>query len=141
MYLGMAYAALGRPETGLPYVQKAAQLDPRNADAAANLAVLQDTLGDFAAAEVSYRRALELDSKRVETVINLAGCLMSQKRYKEAIGLYQQALRSNDSTLLRQRYGGAWSRPAISITPSRSSTPPSSSTPRTTTPTTAWPTP
>jgi tetratricopeptide (TPR) repeat protein len=109
MNLGLVYTALGKPEQAIAYAQKAMDLDPRSAEAAANLGVVLDARGEYAAAERAYRRAIELDSDRVETAINLAGNLVSQKRPKEAIAVYEQILRttSNDSSLLRQRYGYA----------------------------------
>jgi tetratricopeptide (TPR) repeat protein len=107
MYLGLVYTALGKPEVGLPYARRAVELDPRSAEAQANLAVVLDSNGDFAAAETGYRRALEMDPNRQETVVNLAGALMSQKRFNDAVTAYEQALRMQDSSLVRLRYGYA----------------------------------
>jgi tetratricopeptide (TPR) repeat protein len=55
----------------------------------------------------AYRRALELDPNRPETLVNLAGALMSQKRYKDAVTAYEQAVKMQDSSLVRVRYGYA----------------------------------
>jgi tetratricopeptide (TPR) repeat protein len=107
MYLGLVYTALGKPQAGLPYAQKAAEIDPQSCEAHANLAVVLDAVKDYPAAEREYRRAIELDSNRVETLVNLAGNLAAQKRFKEAISVYEQVLKQKDSSLLRQRYGYA----------------------------------
>lgn len=107
MNLGLVYTGLGRADLGLAYAQKAVDAEPRSAEAAGNLGVVLDTMGDYPAAELAYRRALELDGSRVETMINMAGCLVSQKRYKEAVSVYDQVVKSADSTLIRQRYGYA----------------------------------
>ena len=39
--------------------------------------------------------------------MNLAGALMSQKRFKDAVTVYDQALKMQDSPLVRIRYGYA----------------------------------
>jgi Tfp pilus assembly protein PilF len=107
MNLGLVYTALGHPEQGLPYARKAVELDPRSADAAANLGLIQDSMHDYAAAESTYRRALELDPDRSEAALNLAGCLAAEKKYKEAIAVYEMVLKTKDSSAIRQRYGYA----------------------------------
>jgi len=107
MYLGLVYTALGKPDVGLPYARRAAEIDPRSAEAAANLAVVYDALAEYGPAELAYRRAIELDPSRIETVVNLAGNLAAQKRFKEAISVYEQIFKTADSSLLRQRYGYA----------------------------------
>ncbi|MGE5611853.1 MAG: tetratricopeptide repeat protein [Bacillota bacterium] len=107
MYLGLVYTALGKPQMGLEYAKKAAEIDPQSGEAHANLAVVLDAVKDYPAAELEYRRAIELDSNRVETLVNLAGNLATQKRFKEAINIYEQVLKNKDSSLLRQRYGYA----------------------------------
>jgi tetratricopeptide (TPR) repeat protein len=107
MYLGLVYTALGKPEQGLPYARRAVELDPRSGEAQSNLAVVLDASGDYAGAEAGYRRSLELDPNRPETLVNLAGALMSQKRFKDAVNTYDQALKMQDSPLVRVRYGYA----------------------------------
>jgi tetratricopeptide (TPR) repeat protein len=110
MNLGMVYTALGNPELGLPYVRRAVEIDPDSAEAAANLGVVLDTLQNYKEAEMAYRRALELDRNRIETAANLAGCLVAQKRFPEAIRVFDEIFRETDSSLLRQRYGYALSQ-------------------------------
>lgn len=107
MYLGMVYAALGQPDLGLPYVQKACELDPRSGEAFANLGVVLDGMRQYTAAEMAYRRAVELSPDRLEVALNLAGCLISQNRHKDAANIFEELLRTQDSSLLRQRYGAA----------------------------------
>lgn len=108
MNLGLVYTALGKPDKGLPYAQKAVEVEPRSADAQSNLAVVLDSLGLFPEAERRYRTALELDSNRPETAINYAGNMVSQKKYKDAIAIYEQILRTRDNSLVRQRLGHAF---------------------------------
>ena len=59
MYLALVYTALGKPEVGLPYAKKAAELDPKSAEAAANLGVVLDSTSDFAGAEASSKASAE----------------------------------------------------------------------------------
>jgi tetratricopeptide (TPR) repeat protein len=107
MNLALVYTALGKPEQGLSHAQRAVEIDPRSPEAYANLAVVLDSLGDYPAAETAYRRSIELDPKRVETMVNLAGCLAAQRRFKDAVAVYDQVTKSTESTLIRQRFGYA----------------------------------
>jgi tetratricopeptide (TPR) repeat protein len=107
MNLGLVYAALGQADKGLEYCRKAVELDPNSADAQTNLGVVMQAMGLLPESERHYRVALELDSSRVETAINLAGNLLAQKRYEEAISVYQNIIKSKNTSLVRQRYGVA----------------------------------
>lgn len=106
MNMGLVHTALGKPELGLSYAQKAVELNEKSAEAHANLAVVLDSMGRHAEAEKHYRRAIELDT-RPETIANLAGNLVSQRKFTDAIASYEEALRLKDAWLLRQRYGHA----------------------------------
>jgi len=105
MYLGLVYAALNDAATGLPYSAKATQLQPLSAEAWANYGVVLDTAGQSTAAEVAYRKSLEINAQRTETLLNLAANLMNQGKPRQAANTYLQALKKVDNTFVRQRYG------------------------------------
>lgn len=79
------------------------------ADAVTRIGVLHFRMGDSAAAEPFYRRALAIyeqtlppdDSMRLTSLNNLAAAYTRQEKYAEAIPLYEQALQFN------QQYQGA----------------------------------
>lgn len=74
-------------------VQKASAIDPQNAQVIFYAGVVEEGLGDAAAAEASYKKALAADPKFTEAAQNLAAIYLSDPaRPDEAIKLIKDAL-------------------------------------------------
>jgi tetratricopeptide (TPR) repeat protein len=58
-------------------------------------------------AESVYRKSLELDSKNIVTLQNLAQNLIAQNKASEALAIMDQVLIHSDSPAIRKRYGDA----------------------------------
>jgi tetratricopeptide (TPR) repeat protein len=107
MNLGLVYLATGRIDDATKYSKRATEQNPKSATAWANYAVTMDAAGEYATAESAYRRALELDSAQPTTLLNLATNLVLQDRGGDALPLFEQGLKQQDSALGRKRYGDA----------------------------------
>lgn len=71
---------------------KAVELEPRFAEAHANLGMLLDRQGDKSAAEAAMRRAIEISPHIMQPHLNLGALLAGQKRHEEAETAYRKAL-------------------------------------------------
>ncbi|HZZ43050.1 MAG TPA: tetratricopeptide repeat protein [Tepidisphaeraceae bacterium] len=110
MNLGLVYLATGRLDDATQHTLAATKINPKSAPAWANYAVTLDAIGDYTNAESAYRRSLELDSSQPTTLLNLATNLVLQNRGGDAIPLFEQGLKQEDSALGRKRYGDALSQ-------------------------------
>jgi tetratricopeptide (TPR) repeat protein len=86
-------------EAGAPYEARDAyrrtlELDPDHVDARINLGRLLHADGRLEVAETHYRKALAERGEDATALFNLAVCVEDQERWDEAIGLYEQAIRS-----------------------------------------------
>lgn len=87
----------------------ALQLEPHFAEALTNLAFVQEHLGDKAAAEATYRRALEAGADSYELYMNLGVLLAAQTRFAEAEEAYAQALfRCTESSAVWSNLGALY---------------------------------
>lgn len=77
----------GRRREALEWLRVAVTLDPELADGWVNYGVALRRLGDEAAAEEAYRRALEVDAGAVAAYQNLASLLRLEERHQEAVEL------------------------------------------------------
>jgi tetratricopeptide (TPR) repeat protein len=105
--LGLVYLATGRLDDAVANTRRATEIAPKSATAWANYAVTLDAAGEYAKAESAYRRSLELDSSQPTTLLNLATNLVLQNRGGDALPLFEQGLKKQDSALGRKRYGDA----------------------------------
>jgi arylsulfatase A-like enzyme/tetratricopeptide (TPR) repeat protein len=97
--LGLLYADAGQSNEAAAAFEKATGLDPNNASIWTNLGNARRALGDVAAAERSYRRALDLDARHADAANGLGVIFVQQRRAREAIPLFEQAIAS-DPTLV-----------------------------------------
>lgn len=94
--LGAALEAHGLPNDALKHYSRAVKLNPSNPEAWVALGNLKFKLGDFAAAEEDYRRALDRSPFHAGAQNNLALTYLAQnKNLKEAELLAKAALRQN----------------------------------------------
>lgn len=107
MELASAYFSRGQLTTALDEVKMAIVADP-NMGSAFNLrGLIYASLGDHRLAEESFRHALMLDARDVDTMQNFGWYLCQQKRFDEAETLFNQALavphyRDSPRTLMTQ---------------------------------------
>ena len=90
--LALALYRQGQMAEAILSLQRAAELDPSNADAHYNLGVLLKEAGRFKEAIAAYRRALNLDPEVAEAFNNLGILLCEQGRLGEGIDAYRMAL-------------------------------------------------
>lgn len=114
--LGQAYSQQNQREQAIRYLQKAIEMDPQSANRAkwnnlleTNRYWLLIAQGDkqleakqFAAAQQSFQRALQMGSRDSYAVKGLGDVALAQKYYEGAERYYQQALRidRNNSNIL-----------------------------------------
>ena len=92
MELATAYFGRGQMDVALEEINRVIAIDP-NMVAAHNLrGLIQANLGEAAAAEASFRRALTLAPRDVDTMQNYSWFLCQQKRYAEADAQFEQTL-------------------------------------------------
>jgi len=94
--LAAAFEAHGLPNDALKHYQRAAKLNPSNAEVWVALGNLKFRQGDYAAAEDEYQRALDRSPYHAGAQNNLALVYLAQnKKLKEAELLAKAALRQN----------------------------------------------
>jgi tetratricopeptide (TPR) repeat protein len=94
--LAAAFESHGLPDDALKHYQRAAKLDPDNAEICVALGNLKFRRGDYSAAEDDYRRALDRSPYHAGAQNNLALAYLAQnKNLKEAELLAKAALRQN----------------------------------------------
>lgn len=97
--LGVIYEGLGQAAEALPAMQRAAELQPEDAEAHFNLGNGYKSLRRLAEAEASYQRALELDPLMGQALINLGGVYCDQRRLEEAESIYRVVLRGQPNNV------------------------------------------
>jgi Tfp pilus assembly protein PilF len=107
MNLGLVYAATGEGNLGVPYARHATEINPASPDAWANLGVVLDAAGHLVDADNAYRKAIELDSTRLEPQYNLAANLVTREKYYEAVAIYERIVQKSDTSMAHERYGSA----------------------------------
>ncbi|MDP1614136.1 MAG: tetratricopeptide repeat-containing glycosyltransferase family protein [Sulfuritalea sp.] len=93
---------MGRVRDALDIVIQGLAIDPDNADLLNHRGVFAARLGDVAAAEAAYRRAIETRPDGAEIHYNLGNLLKAQDRSQEAAVAYQRAI------ALKPDYPEAW---------------------------------
>ncbi len=128
--LGAVYYATGRKEDSLKLMREAIRLDPSDASASSNLAIMLNAVGRPNEAETICRNAVSLEPKFAEAHSNLGMILSGLGRVEEALASYREAIKLkpiipepyyNQSNLLKIT-GRLWEaesscRKAISLKP------------------------
>ena len=86
-----------RPAEAIEPLSEAIRLDPTSVEALVNLGVAQRDIGDLGAAELSYRKALELAPNDAIARNNLGNVLSADRRHDEAQEQYRRAIDLNPS--------------------------------------------
>ena len=79
----------------ISFIEHAIAVKGESAQRLASLALAQQSAGDHAAAELTCRKVLDLQPGNVSALITLAGCRSTRADHRGAIGLYEQALKTN----------------------------------------------
>ena len=91
-YLGRFLLAGKKTDQALPYLQKAASLDPEDPDYLFWLGVAQGELGLLAQERNNYERVLEIEEKHLRALIYLGHNLLKSGNYEAALETYQKVL-------------------------------------------------
>jgi type IV pilus biogenesis/stability protein PilW len=94
--LGTAYYREGSYEASIEALREAVKADPRNWRAHNQLALAYVARGSRDEAEKSWRRALALDPKEAEILVNYGAYQVQQGHVPEAIGTFELALQDLD---------------------------------------------
>lgn len=89
--LASSYFEAGKPTFALDEIKQSLAADPSYAQAYNMRALIYMRINDFALADESFRRALELNPRDPDTLHNRGWLLCQQKRYAEADALFSQA--------------------------------------------------
>lgn len=92
----------GRAEDALPYLERAAALDPEHEETWNALAMCRYHAGDLAGAEREYRGAIERFPEYLGFRLGLAAVLINGERYEDAIAVYDALLED------RPDHAAAW---------------------------------
>jgi tetratricopeptide (TPR) repeat protein len=93
--LGMAYADMGLSRQALATFQRAAQLDPHDADIHFGAGLMAVELDQPGLAENELNRAVSLDARHWQARLALANLLLDQSRWDEAMNQLKR-VRSGD---------------------------------------------
>jgi protein O-GlcNAc transferase len=108
--LGLCCSGLNQFEEAELQYRGALVADPNYYEATINLGALLDKTSRATEAEAQYIRAALIDNKRSESYFNLANMKRSQRRFDDAISLYDQALSKatseNQISSIRLNRGG-----------------------------------
>ena len=103
--LGNARLQQQRAADAVPHLQRAAELDPKSADAVSLLGQALLAAGRFADAERALRAAVQIRADEPsQTALGFA--LLRQKRGEQALAVFRRLL-AEDATLASARYGAA----------------------------------
>ena len=92
MELAAGYFGRGQMTTALDQVKLALQADPTLGEAYNLRGLIYANLGDDVLAEESFRRALQLNARDLDTMQNFGYYLCQKKRYAESSAVFDQAL-------------------------------------------------
>jgi len=91
--LGVAYAAFGQPERGIPWLVRSTTLAPDRAAFFVDAATVCSTQHRLQAAEQAFDRALELEPSNVDAWIGLGELMLARGEKRRAVECAQHALR------------------------------------------------
>ncbi len=92
---GLIAHKTGHPTTGITFIKRALEANPRLAMAHNNLGEAHRELEQFVDAEACYRRAIELEPTQTGFYNNLGISILAQGRAAEAVEVYNRAIGKN----------------------------------------------
>ena len=94
-YMGRFYLAQEKPEQAMPYLQRATELAPRQADYHFWQGVAYWAVMEFQNERLSYRQALALDKNHIPALLYLAHNLLDEGAWKKALAQYDTVLQKD----------------------------------------------
>ena len=94
-YVGRYYLALNKPKDGLPYLEKAARLDPENADYVFWTGVAHWAMLDFEQEQAAYRKTLTLDPDHISANLYMGHGYVDQGEWAKALEQYGKVIKSD----------------------------------------------
>ncbi len=91
-YLGRFLLAEKKPKSALPYLRKAASLDPEDTDYLFWQGVALGELGKLKQERISYSMVLNLKKDHLQALIYLGHNQLKSKKYEAALATYKKAL-------------------------------------------------
>ena len=91
-YLGRFLLAEKKPKQALPYLQKAASLDPKDTDYLFWQGVALGELGKRRQERENYQKVLKVKKKHLQALIYLGHNQLKDKQYESALATYRKAL-------------------------------------------------
>lgn len=90
--LGLAYSELGQHQQATEFLEKAVELAPDHVHALVGLGVAEAARGNLLIAEEWLRKSLYLEPTNRWALRNLAGTLMKQRRFDDALSMIRECL-------------------------------------------------
>lgn len=105
---GVAAHLQGRNFDAVAWLERAVRLKPDAAMYHYNLGVVQQSLGEQAAAEATYRRVLELDESSASASVNLVSVLNKLGRFSDSVTLCEKLVAAHPAARHFARLGNAY---------------------------------
>jgi len=104
-FLGLLLAETGQADEALTLLDRAADIQPKNADLFANRGRVLNLIKRDEEALANYDKALAIDSRHTAALQNRAGTLLALGRYEEALRTFDDILQLHprDPTVLHNR--------------------------------------
>jgi tetratricopeptide (TPR) repeat protein len=100
--LGLVEKSAGNPQKAIELLQRAASLDPHDAEIANNLALVAQSGGQLNLALSEFRRAIKIRPNFHQAMSGLGRVLTELERWPEALSVYEQLLNAApDNVILR----------------------------------------
>jgi len=97
--IGLVLLKLRREREAIGYFQRSVQISP-SYNSYVNLGFASNLCGEISLAKESYQKAIALDSKSIQTRINLAEIFRAEARFEEAKQLFEEGLLIDPKNIL-----------------------------------------
>jgi tetratricopeptide (TPR) repeat protein len=93
--LGLVLGKTGRQTEAIPWLERAAQLDPAAPEVWSEIGRASNTLGDYARAADCFRRFIELRPENADGYFCLANAQQRLGQHEDAVALYRKSVELN----------------------------------------------
>lgn len=102
--MGVLLLERGKPAEAIPHLSRAARMAPREPDPHLYLALAYAKAGDSKNAKANFEKVLKLRPTDAQAMKGLGVVLMTERRFRQAIELFEQALEINAQDTEAQQY-------------------------------------